>query len=429
MRPLAPLATHARRGQRGTTLLEALIAFLVLTLGMLTVARVQTHLRLNADMARQRSEAVRLAQEDLESLRAYAVLAAASGARSYNDIASRSRTVDSDSGYATDTSYLVARAVDAGGTPSAKAASVTVSWTDRSGGAQQVALSSVIAGADPAFSGALALARGDASVQRPFGRSSAIPIAAKDLGDGRSAFKPVANGSIAWVFDNHSGAVTGRCTGVNAVTSTRDLTLADLARCDATVGRVLSGVVRYSSASPPDAAAANDLPMAATVALALSGGSYTSAPDCATEAMKTVSYGVAGRLQFNAVPIDATPASMGLLGWAETGERYLAYRCVVYPLASGQWSGRTTLQPVGWSIGSSVAERRVCRYSADLDGSGAIDANIEHPARYAAVETALANQNFLVILGTEICPGGHAVQVAGRGADIDVDLGTVQHQP
>ncbi len=71
-------------------------------------------------------------------------------------------------------------------------------WTDRGGSAQQVALSSAIAGADPAYSGALALARGDASVQRPFGRSAAIPIAAQDLGDGRSAFKPVGNGSIEW---------------------------------------------------------------------------------------------------------------------------------------------------------------------------------------------------------------------------------------
>ena len=429
MHHLAPLATHARRRQRGTTLLEALIAFLVLTLGMLTVARVQTHLRLNADVARQRSEAVRLAQEDLESLRAYAVLAAASGVRSYEGIASHTRTVDSDTGYATDTSYLVARAIDAGGMPDAKDASVTVSWTDRGGSAQQVTLSSVIAGADPAYSGALALARGDASVQRPFGRSSAIPIAAKDLGDGRSAFKPASNGSIAWVFDNHSGAVTGRCTGVTAATSTRDLTPADLVRCDANVGRLLSGVVRYSSASPPHAALANDLPLAATVTLALSGGSYASAPDCTTEAMKTVSYSVAGSLHLTTVPIGATPASMGLAGWTETGDRHLAYHCAVYPLASGLWSGRTTLQPVGWSIGSGAADRRVCRYSSDLDGSGAIDANIEHPARYVDVDTSLANQNFLVIQGTENCPAGHAVQIAGRGADIDVDLGTAQHQP
>ena len=429
MRPLAPLAPHARRRQRGTTLLEALVAFLVLSLGMLTVARVQTQLRLNSDVARQRSEAVRLAQEDLESLRAFAVLATSSGARSYEGIASRSRTVDSDTGYPTDTSYLVTRAIDATATPDAKDASVTVSWTDRSGGAQQVALSSIIAGNDPAYGGALGLERGDASVQGPFGRSVAIPLAAKDLGDGRSAFKPANDGPVAWLLDNRSGAVTGRCTGIAAATQTRDLTPADLAHCDANVGRLLGGIVRYSSASPPDAAAGNDLPLAATVALALSGGSYANAPDCATEAMKTVSYSVAGSLRLEAVPISTTPASRGLAGWAETGDRYLAYHCVVYPLVSGLWSGRVTLQPVGWSIGSGAADRRVCRYSSDLDASGAIDANIEHPDRYVGVDGTLANQNFLVIQGTETCPTGHAIQVAGNGSDVDVDLGTAQHQP
>ena len=187
--------------------------------------------------------------------------------------------------------------------------------------------------------------------------------------------------------------------------------------------------MRYSSASPPDAAAGNDLPLAATVALALSGGSYATAPDCAVETMKTVSYTVNGSLHLDAVPIGATPASMGLAGWAETGDRYLAYHCAVYPLANGQWSGRVTLQPSGWSIGTGAADRLVCRYSSDLDASGAIDANIEHPDRYAGVDGTLANQNFLVIQGTETCPTGRAIQVAGSGSDVYVDLGTAQHQP
>lgn len=429
MRPPAPLGPRTRPRQRGTTLLEALVAFLVLSLGMLTVARVQTQLRLNSDVARQRSEAVRLAQEDLESLRAFAVLAASGGARSYQGIASRSRTVDSDTGYPTNTRYLVARAIDVSATPNAKDASVTVSWTDRSGGAQQVTMSSIIAGTDPAYSGALGLERGDASMHGPFGRSVTIPRAAKDLGDGRSAFKPISDGPAAWVFDNHSGALTGRCTGIAAATLTRDLTPADLAHCDANVGRLLGGIVRFSSAAPPDAAMGNDPPLATAISLVPTGGSYATAPDCVTEAMKTVSYGIGGSLHLDAVPIGATPASMGLAGWTETGDRYLAYHCAVYPLANGQWSGRVTLQPSGWSLGSGAADRRVCRYTGDLDGSGAIDANIEHPDRYAGVDGTLANQNFLVVRGTESCPAGRAIQVAGSGSDVYVDLGTAPHQP
>ena len=149
--------TPPPRRQRGTTLLEALVAFLVLALGMLTVARVQTHLRLNADLARERSEAVRLAQEDLESLRAFAVLAASAGARSYEGIASESRSVDSGNGAAAHLHYLLSRQIDASGAPQAKNASVTVSWTDRSGAAQSITLHSLVAGSDPALGAALAL--------------------------------------------------------------------------------------------------------------------------------------------------------------------------------------------------------------------------------------------------------------------------------
>ena len=143
-----------RQAQHGTTLFEALVAFLVLSLGMVAIARVQGHLRLDADAARQRSEAVRLAQEDMETLRGFATIdaTAAAGPRAFDAIASASRTVD------TGTAYLIARQITATGALPAKSASITVSWTDRSGSVQQVVLHSIIAGTDPALSGALALA-------------------------------------------------------------------------------------------------------------------------------------------------------------------------------------------------------------------------------------------------------------------------------
>jgi len=150
MRPSHP----TRRAQRGTTLFEALIAFLVLSLGMVAIARVQGHLRLDADAARQRSEAVRLAQEDIEALRGFATIdvTAAAGTRAFDAIASASRSVDGG------TTYLITRQIATTGALPAKSATVIVSWTDRSGSAQQMALHSIIAGADPALSGALALA-------------------------------------------------------------------------------------------------------------------------------------------------------------------------------------------------------------------------------------------------------------------------------
>ena len=140
------------RAQRGSSLFEALVAFLVLSLGMIAIARLQGHLRLDADVARQRSEAVRLAQQDMETLRGFATLAAAGTTRSFDAIESTSRVVDAG------TAYRIDRQIDATALPHAKTASITVGWTDRSGSAQQVALHSIIAGSDPALSAALALA-------------------------------------------------------------------------------------------------------------------------------------------------------------------------------------------------------------------------------------------------------------------------------
>jgi Tfp pilus assembly protein PilV len=423
----APSATAPRR-QRGTTLLEALVAFLVLTLGMLTVARVQGHLRLSADIARQRSEAVRLAQEDLETLRAFASIAATAGLRAYDDIANLSRTVDADTGYATNTHYRVTRRIEPAAAPHAKNASVLVTWTDRSGGPQQIALDSIIAGSDPTYSGALTLARSGTPVKGALGRSVRVPIGAKDLGDGRSAYKPASAGTIAYLFDNASGALSGRCTGIASTTPTRDLAPADLGSCDARIGYLLSGSVRYSAASPPDPQG-HDLPLAAAVSLALAGGPYPGAPECTSEALKTVAYSSAGSLRLDAVPIADGPQTLGLASWAETGDRYLAYHCAVYPAADGRWSGRATLAPAGWSIGTSATDHRVCRYTSDLDASGAADTNLEHPAAYSAVDSALANQDFLVIAGSETCPGGAPAQIAGAAGDVYVDRGTQQLQP
>ena len=418
-----------RQRQRGTTLVEALVAFVVVALGMLSVARVQTQMRQHAELAQQRSEAVRLAQEEIESLRAFAVLSATSGARSFDAIASDSHTVDAQVGAAMPTPYLVTREIDANLAPRAKSAMVTVSWVDRGGSAQQVALDSVIAGSDPAFSGALGLARIGAPARGGLGRSVRIPLAAVDLGNGRSVFKPVGNGTVAFVFDNATGLVSGHCGRIDPATPTRDLALANLGGCTALNARLLSGSVRFSSASPPDGSRANEAPLALGMSMNLSGGSYPAAPICSAEPMKTVRIVVGGSTRIEAVPITATPAGYGVPAWVESGDRFVDYHCLITPMASGHWSGRSVVVPNGWAIGNSATDYRVCRYTADLDASGAVDSNFEHPADYSRVDANLAHQNFLVVKGSEACPASRTTQFAGNNAGSEPDAGTAPHQP
>jgi hypothetical protein len=142
-----------------------------------------------------------------------------------------------------------------------------------------------------------------------------------------------------------------------------------------------------------------------------------------------VRYAVAGSLHLASVPIGAVPASAGVTTWQDTGDRFAVWHCLVTPRGDGRWSGRAELVASGWAIGAGGSERRVCRYAADADGSGAIDANIEHPRDYADVARALPMQNFLVVQGSESCPAAPPLRITGEGITVHADLGTLQHQP
>lgn len=71
---------HALGGRdRGVSLIEALVALAVMAFGMLGVVGMQSTLRFNSDVSKQRSEAVRIVQETVEQRRNFSTISALAG--------------------------------------------------------------------------------------------------------------------------------------------------------------------------------------------------------------------------------------------------------------------------------------------------------------------------------------------------------------
>ena len=371
---------------RGVVLVEALAALLIVAFGMVAMMRLQSTLRRGSDLARQRGEALRLAQQDMETLRAFSVLqkggASPQTAQDFASISSMQRTITSDLP-GSNSDYTINRvAVPLGET--LKSIRTTVSWLDRAGEPQSIVLDSAIAGIDPSLSAALAFPPLPTPWRRPNSSGAALPVGAKDLGNGRSVYKPADNGTLAWIFSNQSAAVTGQCTVPMGSTSA-SLVLADVKDClDNANGYLLSGVVRFSWDAPPDseAPAGPAKTIGVTINLTSKGHLLTPSYSCQTDA-----------------PVADNPS-----------QSYVAYRCIVYPNSDPTpiWSGYVNLSGLSFTGPNAV---KVCRYSADYDGDQQIG-NAEHPLQYQAVKGSLRNQNFLVIKASQDCPGGHGVDAA-----------------
>jgi Tfp pilus assembly protein PilV len=370
-----------RRSARGVSLIEALVAMAIMAFGMLGVVGMQATLRFNADISRQRAEAVRLAQEKLEILRNFSVLPTTTGSQAFADIVNETESsvsppVASNASFSRQTTVASSLATD----PDMRSVRVDVSWFDRrtssgnAADAQTVTLSTVIAGIAPEIGGTFGIPGDQAPVQRPRGRHSSIPVGAVDqtgAGAGTSVFAPPGSSGVFWVFNNSTGQLASVCTAPPPI-----------GPCSSTNASLLSGYVQFSLGDTPDSLAPFSLPPISGIG----------------------------------VSVDATAPTAAVVNcYVSTSPGpYLTYYCLM-PIASGTWSGRSRVTGLPLALAStapmptdrtSTAHYRVCRYAP----SATTTVNAEHPVDYSNVSGNLAGQNFLVITagkttGVEnVCP-------------------------
>ncbi len=293
------MTTH----QRGITLVEALIGVLLLSLGLLGALRMQSWLRLNGDVAKQRTEAVRIAQQDLEQVRAFADAAA------FQSITSQRREAAH-----TSAPFTLNRTVSAD--PTLKNSLITVSWQDRGGATQTVQLHSSLNGLAPIYSAVLALPPQDTTLSP----RRHLPTSARRLSEGRSMLKPTSLSNVAWIVNDATGEVSAECS-VPSTLAARDITEANLTRCTELTARLLRGYIRFSLGPVPDALTANDAPLALTLTPA--------SARCETEPVR------------------------------RAGERYLTYTCLL-PVGTAE---PLRIVPAGWAFGATLTTYKACRYA------------------------------------------------------------------
>lgn len=233
-------------GQRGFALIEALIALLVMAFGMLALSGMQVSLSRNADVAKQRTEAMRLAQARIEEMRSFTGIS--TGTINWNGLDAMVDTFRT-----TNTNYTVASTMSGVDTDALRAVNVQVDWLDRTGAPQRVSLASVISQTDPRDPGFIGNPLPlNAPLKRPKNRNINIPIPSLELGNGRSSTQFSTDYVI--VYSNVTAGVVKVCDPVTAgltatVIEINDAISGNAGSCIDVTGYIVAGYIGRTSGS------------------------------------------------------------------------------------------------------------------------------------------------------------------------------------
>lgn len=428
--------------QRGVSLIEALVSMAVMAFGMLALAGVQSTLRINADLAKQRAEATRIAEQQIETVRGFRTVGAAGPSVSeYDNLAS---AVPSQVTLpASNTTYERSMTI----TPQAdgihQTVMVLVVWKDRYDVERRVVLRDIITRASPTLSGLVSALRTVTVVGQRKNRHPTIPLRAGDqIGNNESVFKPTEGGTVAWVFDNTTGVISRVCV-VTSTTTSSTLVQADLSSCEDANAQLLAGYVRFNlrgvtlnlgsesvykpvpgntiawvidnssshivrscvvpAATPTSGLTAADVPASCTTANApvdqeiATFDSNDSASYVLTAADAEKPQWPAMNLEINlnltssghAKPYQCIAVAPET-SIAANVQSAVEYFCIIYPNSTQSWAGKSTVVPLpfadggdntaNWSIGTGAGAYRVCRYTT---ASTNFTENADHPETYS----------------------------------------------
>jgi type II secretory pathway pseudopilin PulG len=375
---------HPQRSVRGVSLIEALLALVVMAMGMLAVAGVQATLRGNADLSRQRAEGLRLAQEAIEQARSFTALEG--GAQNYVDLLTNGPSDVTPAGSNTQFSRTVQ--VTEIPSPGLKTLSVTVEWSDRAGSEPKprVQLFTTIAKVSPEVAASLSVPSEGRPYRQPSARHRAIPPGAITQVDGTSTYAPPQAGggpAATLTFNNGTGLVTRICVAND---------------CDLGTWSTLSGYVRSLQGDP------SGLGLAAV-----------NNPAGAASAFFDATLPSPLDLEFQSLTEDAVVTGSRCFIQPPTGtENALEYLCVVpvKQLDNFIWSGRLRFKPdllLASAPDSNLAKAlRLCRYKPAPSPNG----------DYVNIKQPLTLQNYLAIRAG-----------SGVGAPFVCPEPTVLHQP
>ncbi|MDD2545476.1 MAG: prepilin-type N-terminal cleavage/methylation domain-containing protein [Burkholderiaceae bacterium] len=395
------------RRSAGFALIEALVAMAVVGLGTLGLGGMQMFLARNADLAAQRTEAAAMAEACLESLRSYAL------PEDWADLPARPRALDGSSlcpqGPVDVTparsSAVYQRQVVVGSplSDNLKPVTVRVSWSDRSGEAQSMDFTTVIAKSDPADAARIVVpATGAPLYRNPNDRNIAIPALATDRLDGTSS---LALGSSQIFFDNSSGLVSKVCNASGS--------------CSALQAYYLDGYIKQIAIQPsaPGNCGLLGLNCLLSNLLGLLGNLLGSVQGLGMNysGITVKNPGTAIQCTFSRDSTGLVSVVTNLVTSLLGGDKYFYYKCIipfVNPSAqeTATWGGKMRVGVNVNALSSTPVNYLVCRYQytnvlapAGLNADYVNDYidNKSNVQSYKNVRYSLTDQNYMLFTGQE----------------------------